>query len=123
MMGSVVPPVTREDSEYEAAVSSARACMGRGPGVSLEQTGNYYRFTSALRGPLGEEVGSMQTDFYVQSFKAFHQISANQKFASRCEILKKRADWISSETADLSRQARVYSEQGTFKGECQFTMP
>jgi hypothetical protein len=121
MMSTVGPPVTREDSEYEAAVSAARACMGRGPGVSLEQTGNYYRFTSALRGPLGAEVGSTQTEFYVQIFKAFRQLSVGQKFTSRCADMKQRADWIASEAADLSSLSRVYSEQGTLKGECQFT--
>jgi hypothetical protein len=120
MMLSIVPPVTREDSEYEAAVSSARACMGRGPGVSLEQTGSSYRFTSALRGPEG---GDRAPEFMVQSLEAFRQISKNHQFPSQCEAMKQRADWIASEAAELSKQARVYSEQGTLKGECQFTTP
>ncbi len=119
MMGSVRPPVTREDSEYEAAVSSTRACMGRGPGVSLERVGNGYRFTSALRGPEGGD--NAASEFNVQSFEAFEQLSNSHQFASRCEAMKQRGDWITSDAADLSRLARVYSEQGTLKGECQFT--
>jgi hypothetical protein len=123
MVSSVGRPVTREDSEYEAAVSYTRACMGRGPGISLERTEYGYRFTSALRGPLGAEFGNLQIEFYIQSFESFQQLTNKNHFEPRCEILKKRADWITSEAADLSRQARVYSEQGNFKGECQFTTP
>ena len=122
MMGSVKPPATRKDSQDEGAVSFLRSCMDRGPGVALETTNYGYRYTFALRGPTGVEKGSPQTEFYVQSFEAFRQLSNGHQFASRCEVLKQRADWITSEAADLSGQALVYSKENTLKGECQFTI-